>query len=353
VAALLRDRSRLRDKRMWVGTAGAVLIAILHPVFFETQLGAITPESLTTVHWQIPSLAIVLAPLTDLNMGLLVNFPMFIVGLVIAVGLIARRRWRDIMTPEIGAAAAAAIVFLTSFAQNTQVNSGGTPSLNRYDLWLIPLLVPALVICYRQDPRRMFRWFLPIAVISSLLSIATYQPSKPEAWLTPSSLASYVWAHDPSLDDPIPGVFFDREAHSGSAIAPVGTPTCSKVLLVDGDTPKACPIRQLPPIGCMRTSTSICYANSSEPQRDIRTGHGYSFSIWSGPPGNPAVSPQFSRLDILLTLNQNSCTPTVPPFPDPAPVANAIPPPPPSMLGHVASSDRRQERPADEILPSA
>ena len=305
VAALVRDRSRLRDRRMWVGTTAAVVIAILHPIFFETQLGAITPESLTTVHWQIPSLAIVLAPLTDLNMGLLVNFPMFIIGLVVVVGLIVRHRRRDIMTPEIGTAVVVAVILLASFAQNTQLNSGGTPSLNRYDLWLIPLLVPALLICYRQDPGRMFRWFLPIAVISSLLSIAAYQPSRPEVWLTPSSLASYVWAHDPGLDDPIPGVFFDREAHMGSAIAPVGTPTCSKVLLVDGDTPKACPIRQLPPIGCMRTSTSICYANSSRPQHDLRTGHGYSFSIWSGPPGNPAVNPQLSPLTILRYLRQH------------------------------------------------
>ena len=130
IAALLRDRSRLQSRKMWIGTVGAVLIAILHPSFYETQLGVITPESLTNVHWQVPSLAIVLAPITDLNMGLLVDFPLFIVGLGIATGLVLRRRWRDLVTPETGVAIVAAIIFLISFTQNSQVNTGGTPSLN-------------------------------------------------------------------------------------------------------------------------------------------------------------------------------------------------------------------------------
>ena len=180
IAALLRDRSRLRNRKMWIGTAGAVLIAIVHPIFYETQLGVITPQSLTTVHWQIPSLAIVLAPITDLNIGLLVDFPLFIVGLVVATGLVLRRRWRDLVTPEAGAAIVAAVIFLLSFAEGTQVNSGGTPSLDRYDLWLVPLLIPVLLICFRQDPQRMFRWFMPVAVLSSVLSLAAYQMSKPD-----------------------------------------------------------------------------------------------------------------------------------------------------------------------------
>ncbi len=310
IAALLRDRSRLRNRKMWIGTVAAVLIAILHPIFYETQLGVITPESLTTVHWQIPSLAIVLAPITDLNMGLLVDFPLFIVGLVIATGLVVRRRWRDVVTPETGAAIAAAIIFLLSFAQNTQINTGGTPSLNRYDLWLIPLLIPVLLICFRQDPRRMFRWFMPVAVLSSVLSFAAYQPSKPEnpAGTIPSRLASYVWAHYPDLDNPVPGVFFAREAHSGvETISPVGTPTCSKVLLVDGDSTPACPLGRLPPGACMRTSTTLCYANAQRPQVASRTGRGYSFVVWSGPPGDPSVHPELTSAIAALRLAAAWC----------------------------------------------
>jgi hypothetical protein len=310
VAALLRDRSLLRDRRMWIGTVAAVLIAILHPIFYETQLGVITPESLTTVHWQIPSLAIVLAPITDLNMGLLVDFPLFIVGLVLATGLVVRRRWRDLVTPETGAAIAAAIIFLLSFAQNTQINTGGTPSLNRYDLWLVPLLIPVFLICFRQDPRRMFRWFMPVAVLSSALSLAAYQPSKAEnpAGTIPSRLASYVWAHYPGLDNPVPGVFFAREAHSGvETISPVGTPTCSKILLIDGDSSYKCRLGRLPPGACMRTATTLCYANAPQPETASRTGRGYSFAVWSGPPGDPTVHPELLSAAAELQLAAAWC----------------------------------------------
>jgi len=303
VAALLRDRSRLRDRRMWVGSVAGVMIALLHPIFYETQLGVITPQSITNVRFEFPSLAIVLAPITDLSMGLLVDFPLFIVALVVVLALILRHRKRDIVTPEIGVAVVAAVIFLVSFAQNTQVNSGGTPSLNRYDLWLIPLLIPVLLVCYRQDPRRMFLWFLPIAVVSSLLSIAAYQPAKPDSYVTPSRLASYVWAHYPGWDNPIPGVFYEREEHTETPIRPVGTPTCSKILLVDGDSSAACPIRQLPPEACMRTLRTLCYANASRPQLAKRTGRGYGFVAWSGSSGSSVpVTPEISPLAILRYL---------------------------------------------------
>ncbi len=64
----------------------------------------------------------------------------------------------------------------------------------------------------------MFRWLMPVAVLSSVLSLAAYQPSKPEnpSGTIPSRLASYVWTHYPRLDNPVPGVFFAREAHSGA-----------------------------------------------------------------------------------------------------------------------------------------
>jgi hypothetical protein len=286
VGALLRDRARVRDRRLWIGTAAGTLVAILHPIFYETQLGVFTPQQLDNVHFQIPSLSIILAPITDLNMGLLVNFPLFVVVVVVVLILIVRHRWRDLVVPEVGVAIVAALIFLGSFAQGSAVNSGGTPSLDRYDLWLIPLIIPALLICFRQGPRRMFRWIMPLAVISSLLSLNGYQLSKPDGtYLRPSRLASYVWRVYPSVDNPVPGVFFIRESHTEDAIAPVGTPNCSKILLVDGNSSGACPLPQAPPRGCMSTQKTICYANSSQPKRAIRTGHGYSFVVWSGSPG--------------------------------------------------------------------
>jgi hypothetical protein len=234
-------------------------------------------------------------------MGLVANFPMFVVALIVVLVLILVKRWRDILTPEIGAAIAAAIIFLGSYAQNTQLNSGGTPSLDRYDLWLIPLIIPGLVICFRRDPRRMFWWFMPVAVVSAVISVIAFQPARPDSYLYPSRLASYVWAHYPTWDNPVPAVFYEREEHTETAIQPVGTPTCSKILLVDGETSAACPMRQLPPALCTKTSTTLCYANTAQPLLALRTERGYSFTTWSGPTGSQV--PVTSELSVRAIAN--------------------------------------------------
>jgi hypothetical protein len=280
VAVVARDRSRMRDRRVWIGFAGAIALAATHPIFYETQLGVLTPQQklgLVTLH--LPTLAILLAPVTDLNIGLLFRFPMYGVAIVVVIGTIISRRWRDLLTIEHAAAVVIGFIFLFSFSQTAQIQSGGTPAVDRYALWLIPILIPFMRTAYRRARVLLTGVLIPVVLVSIILSLHTYAPARPEQYVVPTGLASWVWQHEPNWDNPLPVIFYEREAHSVAAIAPVGTPTCSKVLLVAGHSPANCAVRPSPPRAC-DVASALCYAN--------RSGRSYEFMLWTGPDGEPA-----------------------------------------------------------------
>ena len=80
------------------------------------------------------------------------------------------------------------------------------------------------------------------------------------------------------------------------------------MLLVDGDSTYACPLSRLPPDACMRTATTLCYANAQQPKIIGRTERGgYSFVVWSGPPGDTFVRPEPTSALAALRLAAAWC----------------------------------------------
>lgn len=271
VTAVIRDRDRMRMKRLWGAIAAAGFLSLLHPLFYENQLGVITPQvKLGVVSFHIPSMARLLAPVFDLNIGLFPRFPMLGIALVIATIVIIRKGWKNLLSLELGAALVTAIVLLISFGQTAQIQSGGTPGIARYALWLIPLLIPLFAIARKLDLRHLTVFVFPVAIVSALLAFATYAPVHVERYLTPSRIAAFVWNHFPQFDNPVAVIFFERIAHREDSPKPIGTPTCSKILLVGGLGPPTCPIPQPTPKKCSTTPITYCYAN--------RIGNEYEFS---------------------------------------------------------------------------
>jgi hypothetical protein len=165
-------------------------------------------------------------------------------------------------------------VFLASFAQATSLNTGGTPGIARYGLWLIPLAIPLL---HEAEEVLSVRILAPIALVSCALSLAEFHPARPVAYLAPTRLASFLWDRHPRLDNPPPEIFFERLAHVPSRmapgeslprIAPIATTSCSKLLIIAGAAPVACPLPQPIPPQCTPPG-AYCYAN--------RSSAGYTF----------------------------------------------------------------------------
>ena len=277
-APLLR-RGAWRDARFQIGACVACAIALLHPLYYEWRWGLPTPQLLQGTHARIPTLQEFGAVLWDPNLGVLFHAPLFAL-LVVTAAAGARRR---LLEPDVVLSATGAGIFLLAFAQTTNFNNGATPGMSRYVIWLIPLTIPILqrATAASVPPPR---WFILLSLASSLWSIVAFQPRLPENYCTPTRLASLLWTRWPAIDNPLPEVFVERLWGGELGLAPVATPGCAKVLLIEGQWPVPC-APQATPSAC-GTADAICYAN--------RTNSGYGFVRVAPPYGATAFARQGS-----------------------------------------------------------
>jgi hypothetical protein len=242
----------------WVWIAVALLLAALHPAYYLWTIGKTT--ALIEGDIRIPPLMRYGAVLWDLNIGLLSNAPFF--ALACGIGLVAARqgwtsRWRDATL-----AAVAGAWFLFSFTQAVNINHGGTPSMSRYALWLLPLAFPVLPHAGdRLGPR--VSWAMGAAVaVSVFWSVLFFYPQRPEGHLQPTPLAHWQWTRFPGWQNPVPEIFAERLRGRDAVNELAATPGCEKVLIQAGVWPEPCPPQPTPP-RCRQPDAS-CYANRAD-----------------------------------------------------------------------------------------
>lgn len=245
--------------RGWLWCALALLLCVIHPLFYLWRLGRWTPL-VETSDARIPGLRAILTILADLNVGLIVNAPVVFVVLVLsaAAGVMAAAGRRS---PGAGERLAffggMATLFLFACAQAPNVNSGGTPGMSRYALWFVPLPLLLWPLLTRLRTRTRTLWAVTIS--SAVWSLLFFQPSAPEHYLSPTSTAAWVWSHHPSWDDPLPEIFAERLRHKDGVNTLAATPDCAKALVLGGQWPAPCEARTLP--DACQSPGALCYAN--------------------------------------------------------------------------------------------
>ena len=269
IAAVAINRDWLRTRRFWVGSAASGVLALLHPLYYLYFLHVYTPQVLNHgANAHVPTLAEFAAPVTDLNIGLLVNFPFWLPAILAFAAIpLALKSRRDFMRPAILAAVATSLVFMLGFTQTINFNSG-SQGPSRYALWLIPLAIPAFLVVAPHLGRIVRIGAIVVAIVSMVASWSVYQPSQYEGkYLYPTQIASFVWDRFPWLENPLPEIFYERNAHAEQALHSIGTPNCTKILLVFGQQAPKCLVPQPIPAAC---KTQYCYANR-------RRDGGYNF----------------------------------------------------------------------------
>jgi hypothetical protein len=263
IAAAVARPDRLRDRRFWLAVAGSLSLVAIHPLYYLARLGVPEPQMLVGgVSAHVPRITEMGAFVWDTNIGILPNFPALAPVVCAGAIMLAARRGRRAIEPDMILAVSLAFLMLVAFAQSPNVNSGGTPGPTRYGLWLIPLAIPILAAAERHGGTTWRRGIAIIAVVSCVWSVFTYHPRRPESYLEPTMLAAYLWDHHPALDRPLPEVFAERVIHMDTftpSFPPAATESCSKVLVVEGRWPEHC-TRVDAPSGCMAPG-EYCYAN--------------------------------------------------------------------------------------------
>jgi len=259
LAGLPANRARWRDRRLWMGIGTGLLLLLLHPLYYGWRLGVPTPLLAWTAR-HVPGPWEMSRFLIDPNIGLFFGFPGFLLALAGATAAVAVRAPGRLVAPPLLLTAACAVVLLGSFAQTVNANHGGTPAMNRWTLWLVPLGIPLL----REFTGRSGRAFvIALAVVSAGWSLALFHPRWPEMYTRPSRAAAFLWERYPAVDHPTPEVFGERLTRREPPVFPVATASCSKVLLLEGRWPAHCaPDARMPP-RCRRPGR-VCYANRGD-----------------------------------------------------------------------------------------
>lgn len=262
-ASLIRRRSALTDRRVLAGAAGGLALSLLHPVYNYTHHS--TPSLLlAATRSDTPTLQSISAVVFDPTLGLVGNFPLFLVVVAGALLTLAWRDRRELFSADIVVASIAAGIFLFSFSRTTNMHHGGTPSLSRYALWLIPLAVPLLSTMERGARGLWPRFLWTTAIVSALISVFAFHPSVPQNSREPTWLATFLWTRFPAWNNPLPEVFIESELHVDDPWVPVSTAGCEKILVAGRDSdggvwPVPCYPAPLPD-ECQLTG-AMCYAN--------------------------------------------------------------------------------------------
>lgn len=261
LAAIRRSAPEGR-RRLFGWFSVSIGIAAMHPLYYLWRLGRMSPLADDVRLTGIEPFGYVL---WDPNVGMLWNYPAFLAASLVM--LLGRKdssdKAEDILVPVLGMA-----ILLFAFAQTSNLNHGGTPSMSRYALWLLPLLLP---VGHRWTPRslavRYCAWGVGCAALS--WSLVYFRPSVPEAYLEPTRLALYMWTRYPNLHNPLPEIFAERLRHQDMAHLLAATAHCEKVLMSDAVWPSHCAPEPVP----ARCREGVCYAN--------RTEGGYEFVVTS------------------------------------------------------------------------
>ncbi|MBZ5556724.1 MAG: hypothetical protein LAO77_05555 [Acidobacteriia bacterium] len=258
------------DRRVWLGAAGGAAIASLHPLYYVVRLNRWSAlNEGVDQHW--PSLREFLTVPFDPNLGMFVHDPFLTAAIVITIAVVvldARSPLRRVLHGGRGVLALIAMLFLFSFTQTTNVNSGGTPGPSRYGVWLLPLAIPVL-----EAAPAAAVWLRVLAAASVVWCTVEFAPRHAELYLTPTPFASTLWRDLPDVDNPLAEVFAERVSRiEPSPAPPIATAGCEKILLMgSGDTapwPSQCGTAEIPPV--CRSAGALCYAN--------RSGSSYDFT---------------------------------------------------------------------------
>jgi hypothetical protein len=268
-----------RMRRFQAGALAALAVALLHPVYYGWRWGLLTPQLLLGTAVHVPSVQEMGAVVWDPNVGFVFAAPLLAATVAAAGLLVVVRERTRLMEPGVWLALAGGFVFLASFAQATNVNSGATPGMSRYALWLLPLALPIFRAASAAHVAAPRRWLTALALASCAWSVVAFHPRQPERYLAPSLAANVLWTHWPSLDNPLPEIFAERASGDEPATLPVATGGCTKVLLREGRWPGRCNPRPVVPPSCQAAGT-FCYANRSDAAYDfvpVAPARGYTF----------------------------------------------------------------------------
>jgi len=222
-----------------------VLAVLMHPVYYFTRYGVVTPQLLAGGASMGANLSTFYVWILDPDLGLLPNWPLgCAVLLVLLVARLAGRgapRGQSIDRRWFGFVLLYLAINFYAHSSTVNLNSGATPGLARYALWYLPLAFPLFLQACGLFPYRTKRFYVGVVALAALAAVSAYvnDPRRPEQFTQGSLTSRFIQSRLPQLYDPHWEVFVERYSGIGEAVfssnvrAVIG-PDCAKMLVIPG-----------------------------------------------------------------------------------------------------------------------
>jgi hypothetical protein len=223
---------------------GTVLAVLAHPTYYFLRFGVLTPQLLAGGASLGGNLSLFYIWILDPDLGLLPNWPVGVVFIIIATYLHFFSKVKKEKNSNIFFYFFIIIFFLINFyahSSTANLNSGATPGLARYSLWYLPLAFPLVHYVVTNFPiKKVFSNSL-ILMISVIIfySMLKNNPGKGEEYSKPTWFSTIIQSNVPLLYNPPSEVFAERYSGVGESIhslMPRGVlgPDCRKLLIYPG-----------------------------------------------------------------------------------------------------------------------
>jgi hypothetical protein len=223
-----------------------IAVCLLHPAYYLWRLGVVTPQELNNGFGvNLPDWEGLLAILVDPDIGLCWWAPLIPLFAGAGVVALSSRRIDAARRADLRWASLAAVLgawFLLTFAQTTNVNSGGTMSMSRYGMWLLPLAIPFLAAAADAGAAVNLA-MIGAALVALPLAALVFDPAQPERYVTPTPQSAWLDDWLPGRYRQIPEIFYERHrATDGGVRGSAATPGCQTILLTRDDRNEPCPL---------------------------------------------------------------------------------------------------------------
>jgi hypothetical protein len=224
----------------WPLWGAAFGLAAAQPVYYLLRLGILNPVVATgaaKMDTEVFSIRRMFSFIVDPDIGLLANWPVALLILLVFAGQTVRKR-AGFRSATWVFLAASLPVLLWSQSRSLNLNHGGTHFISRYALWYLYiffLVLWQIGLSLRSSGRAARRFWLAAGVLAGAFALVQFWPSRPEEYLRPTPVSLWLYSRFPGVYDPMPEIFTERyrriEEHLPEHVWAVSNPGGSKILI--------------------------------------------------------------------------------------------------------------------------
>lgn len=210
--AIYTEKQKLLGKKNLSLILLTIVFLSLHPVYYFLRLGVITPQLLTGVTSDTPSLHKMLLWFLDIDIGLFANW--FFGSLIVLIVLISNIKNITFKNLNFNYffVFISFVIFSYSQSKTLNINHGAIVSMSRYGLWYIAFFFPLIYFVFLKFKTKKLTFTLLGMATFLLVLINLYynNPKNLDGVVNQTLFAKTLYKYFPKIYEPEPEIFIEK-----------------------------------------------------------------------------------------------------------------------------------------------